>query len=182
MSNQKSDGGGVNTCSQCIWRNPASGYCPKSGVDREETDNACGCFAEFKDAWMKESQDTPGTWNYREPCEESKINIDKIIFKTMETKVCKRCGREFPLESFPACKRAKDGHLSVCKECNSKARSESRPEKRTVHVEEVALFPASTEPAAHPEIMSAIADKTMVEELRKRGWEVTCKRTIVEEL
>lgn len=100
----------------------------------------------------------------------------------METKVCKRCGREFPLESFPPSKKAKDGHLSVCKECNSKARSDARPEKRTVHVEEVALFPASTEPVAHPEIMSAIADKTLVEELRKRGWEVTCKRTVVEEL
>lgn len=161
MNTQKSDGGGVRICAQCLWRNPASGYCPKSGVDREETDNACGCFA-------------PTSHKESEPI--------KPIFKTMETKVCKRCGREFPLESFPACKRAKDGHLSVCKECNSKARSDARPEKRTVHVEEVALFPASTEPAAHPEIMSAIADKTLVEELRKRGWEVTCKRTVVEEL
>ena len=100
----------------------------------------------------------------------------------METKVCKRCGREFPLEQFPLNHKAKDGRQSVCKECDSKAKREGRWGKKTAHVEEVALWPASTEPSSHPEIMSAIADKTLVEELRKRGWEVTCKRTVVEEL
>ncbi len=170
--------GGGKTCSQCYWRNPSSGYCPKSGVDREESDAACGCFAEL--FLGKETFDPASVMDMKYSFPESEPI--KPIFKKMETKVCKRCGREFPLESFPASKKAKDGHLSVCKECNSKARSDARPEKRTVHVEEVALFPASTGPAAHPEIMSAIADKTLVEELRKRGWEVTCKRTVVEEL
>lgn len=134
---------------------------------------------------MKESQDTPGTWNYREPREESKINIDKIIFKKMETKVCKRCGREFPLESFPTSKKAKDGHLSVCKECNSKARSDARPRKKTSHVEEVALFPAvpgKKSPEPSPERLADYPDAMLVAVLRERGWEVTCKRTIVEEL
>ncbi len=109
-------------------------------------------------------------------------NVSDLTVKEMETKTCTRCGREFPLESFPTSKKAKDGHISVCKECNSKARSEARPKKKTVHVEGVALFPASTDPAAHPDIMGAIADKALVEELRKRGWEVTCKRIITEEL
>lgn len=136
-------------------------------MDREETDNACGCFA-------------PTSFKESEPI--------KPIFKTMETKVCKRCGREFPLESFPACKRAKDGHLSVCKECNSKARSEARPGKRTVHVEEVALFPANDEMREdakeqyRKDFLNSIPDAMLVAVLRDRGWEVTCKRTVVEEL
>lgn len=103
-----------------------------------------------------------------------------------ETKVCTRCGKEMPLESFPKNNRSKDGHLSVCKECNFIARSAARPRRLTAEevkarLEEHISSP-STGPAAHPEIMSAIADKTLVEELRSRGWEVTCKRTIVEEL
>lgn len=107
----------------------------------------------------------------------------------METKVCKRCGREFPLESFPTSKKAKDGHLSVCKECNSKARSEARPGKRTVHIEEVANWPAHVPntpgkkaPEPSPEQLVDYPDAMLVAVLRERGWEVTCKRTVVEEL
>jgi len=133
-------------------------------VDREETENACGCFAQtsFKEL---------------EPI--------KPIFKTMETKVCKRCGREFPLESFPTSKKAKDGHLSVCKECNSKARSKARTEKRTVHVEEVARYPATPgkkAPEPSLELIADYPDEMLVAVLRDHGWEVSCKRTIVEEL
>ena len=47
----------------------------------------------------------------------------------MEKKTCTRCGRELPIDEFPANKNAKDGHLSVCKECNFRARSESRKAK-----------------------------------------------------
>ena len=35
----------------------------------------------------------------------------------METKVCKKCGRELPLNEFSKDKRCKDGHRNVCKEC-----------------------------------------------------------------
>lgn len=193
-------------CGTCYYRNPASGYCPKSGVEREDNDPACGCYAEFKSSWICDAQNTKGSWNYREPLKEPESNIDKLIFKKMETKVCSRCGREMPLESFPKSSKAKDGHLSVCKDCNFKARSEARPTKKTVHVEEVAVFPATPTPeqpkkpedaivekilkqrAAEAEeelqqnVLRAAPDKTLVEELRSRGWEVTCKRTIVEEL
>lgn len=46
--------------------------------------------------------------------------------KTPTTKVCKTCGRELPIEQFAMNVKSKDGHLHVCKECNFKARSESR--------------------------------------------------------
>lgn len=41
----------------------------------------------------------------------------------METKVCKSCGRELPLESFY---RNYFGITSVCKECNKKNRAEAQ--------------------------------------------------------
>ena len=35
----------------------------------------------------------------------------------METKVCKKCGRELPIEEFYKDKRKKDGYSCWCKEC-----------------------------------------------------------------
>lgn len=37
----------------------------------------------------------------------------------METKVCKKCGRELPIDSFFKNKLMKDGHESQCKECKT---------------------------------------------------------------
>lgn len=37
----------------------------------------------------------------------------------METKVCKKCGRELPLDQFFRNKAMKDGHDSQCKECKT---------------------------------------------------------------
>ena len=107
----------------------------------------------------------------------------------METKVCTRCGREMPLESFPTSKRAKDGHLSVCKECNSKARSEARPKREkaqksakiTQNEAGIAQEELKIEPVALP-CLDGVPSQHLVGTLRERGYEVTCKRTIVEEL
>lgn len=38
---------------------------------------------------------------------------------TVETKVCKFCGRELPIEQFGPSSRHKDGHMPICKECRS---------------------------------------------------------------
>ena len=35
----------------------------------------------------------------------------------METKICKKCGRELPISEFYVHKQMGDGHLSFCKEC-----------------------------------------------------------------
>lgn len=35
----------------------------------------------------------------------------------METKKCKKCGKEFPISSFGLDTNAKDGHKSWCKNC-----------------------------------------------------------------
>ena len=37
----------------------------------------------------------------------------------METKVCKKCGRELPLDQYFRNKATKDGHESQCKECKT---------------------------------------------------------------
>ena len=35
----------------------------------------------------------------------------------METKICKKCGKELPLEEFSKSNTTKDGHLATCKKC-----------------------------------------------------------------
>lgn len=201
MSTEKSDGGGVKNCGSCYWRNPSSDYCPKSGVEREDNDPACGCYANYE-----YPKSFPTHIEHPMPRLSVSEVLKDYIMEKKETKVCTRCGREMPLESFPKSIRSKDGYMSVCKECNSKARSEGRWGKKTVHVEEVTSWPATPAPeqtqkpgdaivekilkqrAAEAEeelqqnVLKATPDKTLVEELRSRGWEVTCKRTIVEEL
>ncbi len=40
----------------------------------------------------------------------------------METKVCKTCGKELPLNEFGVNNRLKDGHTNQCKACAKKLR------------------------------------------------------------
>lgn len=35
----------------------------------------------------------------------------------METKICKTCGRELPIEMFYKNPMSKDGHINSCKDC-----------------------------------------------------------------
>lgn len=36
----------------------------------------------------------------------------------VKTKVCKKCGRELPLDQFHMNDNCKDGHVGTCKICN----------------------------------------------------------------
>ena len=40
----------------------------------------------------------------------------------MDTKVCKRCGRELPLSEFTPCSLMPDGYLNKCQSCVKKDR------------------------------------------------------------
>ena len=57
----------------------------------------------------------------------------------METKVCKKCGRELPIENFYTNKSLKGGHDNTCKECKSNYSKEwakkNREKKRTQKIE-----------------------------------------------
>lgn len=44
----------------------------------------------------------------------------------METKICKRCGKELPKECFSVSKRSKDGLQSYCKECRKEYYQENK--------------------------------------------------------
>lgn len=44
----------------------------------------------------------------------------------METKICKKCGRELPISEFHKNKSKKDGYSSWCKECNKEHEKKRR--------------------------------------------------------
>jgi hypothetical protein len=48
-----------------------------------------------------------------------------------ETKPCRRCGRELPLDSFRSDKRSRNGRASSCKACDEAARGSGVPVKLT---------------------------------------------------
>lgn len=71
----------------------------------------------------------------------------------METKVCKKCGRELPIGKFHKCKNMKDGYKNICKSCKRVEAREWRIRKiNSRKVESTEAFQANEEPVAKTKI------------------------------
>lgn len=96
---------------------------------------------------------------------------------TVQTKTCICCGETKPLTEFYRDKKATDGHQSYCKRClnlrSAERARKARAEKRAAKAQDTQQTVV---------VRETLTDQQMVEALRARGWEVTCKRTITEEL
>lgn len=110
----------------------------------------------------------------------TKTNEDMNTTTTQETttvqaKTCICCGETKPIEEFYRDKKASDGHQSYCKRClnlkSAERARKARAEKRAAAKEIKTVV-----------VRETLTDEQMVQALRARGWEVTCKRTITEEL
>lgn len=73
----------------------------------------------------------------------------------METKICKRCGRELPIEDYHIDNRMIGGHKSICKECTS-AYCKERNDAKKADKESTPL--------------SKFTPRELIEELRRRGY------------
>lgn len=102
-----------------------------------------------------------------------------------KTKTCTKCGRELPISEFYARTGAKDGLQTICKECHN-AKSKESIARRKAQAEEAkpkdTVKELTEAVAGITNGLKAVADRTLVDELRARGWTVTCTRTITEEL
>lgn len=104
---------------------------------------------------------------------------------TPTTKVCKTCGRELPVEAFGKHARTADGLQPVCRECQRTARKgvPLGPRKRRTddpvmtEVGPVRIVVTEPEAVANPSV-AEIPDQDLVKELRRRGYDVTAKKTI----
>ena len=81
-----------------------------------------------------------------------------------ETKVCKCCGRELPINNF---KKGRWGYVSVCNECDKQHRAENRQariDKAKQKVEEVR--------AGNRQLCLAdFTPRELMAELKRRGYE-----------
>jgi hypothetical protein len=84
----------------------------------------------------------------------------------METKVCKYCGRELPVEDFY---RNGFGVTSCCKECHTRKVQEGKQKKKEIQEQ----VDASAN-ARHLRI-SEFTPRELMEELKRRGYEFTMR-------
>lgn len=109
-------------------------------------------------------------------------NTDTTMEKTTPTtKVCKRCGRELPLEAFGKTVRSKDGYQSNCRECQAELVRQGWEKRRAEGKAHPAPMrkkaPKETPVAANP-ALAELPDHDLVNELRRRGYDVKCSKTI----
>lgn len=88
-----------------------------------------------------------------------------------ETKVCKCCGRELPLDSFFL---NRFGHTAVCKECANKHRQDKREGRREVDELKKQLDAAKTLK------LSDFTPRELMAELKRRGYEGKITYTRIE--
>lgn len=93
------------------------------------------------------------------------------------TKVCKECGRELPLDQFRPNPKCADGHINTCWDCMSrKLKAAARKEEEVI---DAVYNNPETEPAKEvTRDLSIYAETALVAELRARGWDVKCSKFI----
>lgn len=114
----------------------------------------------------------------------NKLNQDtNKMEQNANTKVCKICGKELPIDQFRPNPKCKDGHLDTCYEClNKKIKAgivKSEKESATEKTKD------PTKPYYEPTMdvdpfnpFKVFSDYDLVAELRERGWSVTCTKVI----
>ena len=94
-----------------------------------------------------------------------------MTLTTQETKVCKCCGRELPINSFAANIKSNDGRQGVCRECMGKKQKASHSNNRKKGGDKL------PEPkAVNPELAKFKA-RELIEELAARGYKGTLEYT-----
>ena len=98
----------------------------------------------------------------------------------METKVCKECGRELPIENFQVHKtRSGSAHvLSICTECMGKRISDGYAKKRVERQKTKADEVESAKRAR----LTDFTPRELMEELARRGYKGKLQYVRVEEI
>ena len=108
-------------------------------------------------------------------CFETKEEMEE----NKKTKVCKVCGKELPIEMFRKNIKSKDGYTDTCIECiNVNIRAGFNKKK------DAQKKPKSEEPKRLEDTIKmvdaihSVPDQALINELRQRGYDVTCTKTI----
>lgn len=92
----------------------------------------------------------------------------------METKVCKKCGRELPVAMFYKASNRKDGLQIYCKECQAEVNKESNKRRnraaKVAKAEAEALYSKGLDPNRP---LAKFTPRELMEELKARGYSGT---------
>lgn len=194
-------------CGDCVNMRPEDGYCGRQTAYVNYFDEAPGaCFVSRTEVEEFISS-APKPNKLKKDKKEVKLQPDgRPKFRgrhgydlPADQKYCARCGRVLPRTAFGSCKAKYDGLASWCKECSNAAARESHVKKKAeferLKAAESAVSAVSAKPAAAektekpapsvqkvveyvPAPLSQWGDESLVEELRRRGWKVTCTKEI----
>ena len=141
---------------------------------------ACVWFEKFKEKTKMETYKV-NTKTEAQPKPEKPVKEDP------KTKVCAECGEELPIEKFH---RNRWGYTKICKKCHAKKTSERVAKtiaERNARVEKLIFgdkekktmdFEFQVTDEMIVAVKKQLKDLDLVCELRERGWEVTCQKTI----
>lgn len=103
----------------------------------------------------------------------------EIEMEEKRTKVCKVCGKELPIDMFRKNNKSKDGYTDTCFDCiNVKIRAGFN-KKKDAQKKPKAEEPIRLEDTIDMvDVINNLPDQALVNELRQRGYEVTCIKTI----
>lgn len=88
----------------------------------------------------------------------------------METKVCKKCGRELPVGEFYGVPKNADGIDSVCKECRRAGMKEYRKARKSEAVRRKEALPFNVDDNMGGAGLEAYSARELMIELRRRGY------------
>lgn len=131
----------MNTCKDCNWRNPSSGYCPKKEYAVEPDREACPCF--------RGSEPRSG--------DASKLPV--------KTRICKRCGRELPISEFAKHAKTPDHLQANCRSCMKELIAESKSNAPADYAWPEKPTGKNTAPD-----LSNFSDQQLIAELTHRGY------------
>lgn len=105
-------------------------------------------------------------------------------------KICSSCKEVKPVSEFYTDNNALDGHKSACKICHTQQVNKRQKERRDARRQEL-IAQQDTEgtkvrktvkPQKTIVVRETLTDEQMVNLLREHGWEVTCRRTVTQEI
>ena len=86
----------------------------------------------------------------------------------METKICKKCGRELPLSSFHKDNGVNGGHKNTCKECQHKREKQNRQMRNRI-----------TEAVRQAYPLDSFKTEELVTELKKRESKLSLLKQLI---
>lgn len=161
-------------CGQCAWCDDGR-YCRRTHKDVPYF-GVRTCYTTHEEFRLLFAQEVTKSESELESNRNSESKKESKM-ETPTTKVCKDCGRELPIENFQRQAKSRDGYMHICKECKSKRVLTGVAKDKDISPS-LAIKEKLNENMQKVVSLTIAEDKELVAELRSRGWDVKCTKTL----